>query len=144
MCKAIFNKGKIKTDLTRQRKHVIQMNQSEIKYLVNKLNEINYFRFTRHSNNKMEELDIIASDLSPLLHNFEPKHIIEFNNGRGDESRVLVRSDDEIVSEEGIKINLCFVVDIHTHTIVTVYVNRSNDNHSTLNLNYYTKHLKVI
>lgn len=51
--------------------------------------------------------------------------------------RALIRSS-KIHEVNGMKLNMCVVVEFTTKQVITAYMNRVDDSHDTINMNRYT------
>lgn len=73
--------------------------------------------------------------------------IVEYNevfvNGYMQSRRVLLRST-QVTKHKGKYVNMCFVIDIDTLTVVTSFPCAVNDNHKTLRKELYTETLNII
>lgn len=144
MCKTIFEKGTIKTNKEVNRKHISQMNRKEIEYLVKELNNLDNLKLSNHAWDKVYMIGLNISNIKRLLHKYNQENIIEYNTGRGNGSRVLVRDSKAIITDEGIKVHVCYVIELKSSQVITAYINKSSDYHSTLQYDNYNRYLKII
>lgn len=145
MCKRIVVRGAISTNKNVERKHVTQMSNEEIDYLVDLLNDLDYLQFTNYSYGRLDALGIDEDYLTNMLHKFNDEMVIEFNTGKsGYDKRVLIRDTKVVFSDKGEPLNVCAVISVPTNKVITLYVNDLNDNHSTINFDYYNEDLKII
>lgn len=155
--KAEYYRGKVKATNGQRKKHVSQMTKDEIHYLSEKCKNIPQKKVTisKHLLQKgisFNQVDILNTLQSPNLHSL----IIEYNetpkkNGSLD-SRVLIRSniskDVQFQTKYGkvftAPAQMCFVISLKTYEVITVYWNKTNDSHTTMDWSRYQKHLKII
>ena len=144
MCREYLPIGVRRTQKERNRKLHTQMTNEEKVYLTNKVNKVNRLVPTRHSQEKMDMLDISLDYIAEILHTIKPNQIVEYNTGRGNESRVLVKDNRIIITDTGKKVNGKYVIDVNTGRLVTVYINKVGDKHKTIDMSLYNKDLKII
>ena len=144
MCKEYMPIGDRRTQKDRNRKLHTQMTSQEKAYLTNKVNKVNRLVPTRHSQEKMDMLDISLDYIAEILHTIKPSQVVEYNTGRGNESRVLVKDNRVMTTDTGKKVNGKYVIDIKTGKLVTVWINGVNDTHKTIDMSLYDKDLKIL
>ena len=144
MCKEYMPIGVRRTQKDRNRKLHTQMTNEEKVYLANKVNKVNRLVPTRHSQEKMDMLDISLDYIAEILHTIKPSQVVEYNTGRGNESRVLVKDNRVMTTDTGKKVNGKYVIDIKTGKLVTVWINGVNDTHKTIDMSLYNKDLKIL
>ena len=126
------------------RKHISQMSKKEIKYLNNKLSHITKLNMTEHVIEKSFCRNISSEDIDRMLKNIDSANIIEYNTDTVKRyNRVLVRTAI-IYTVNNESYNLCGIVDIDTHHLVTVYWNKVTNYHSHLDMREYYKSLKIV
>ena len=150
MRKGNINRGYVKTTVNQQKKHYTQMSKEELTFLKSQIQNIKDIKPSWHLENKasieykMEDVFKVVTDLD--LEN----RIIEFNTtpSRGAiDKRVLLRSKEVYsvdINGKQTNCNLCFVISIKTHELITVYYNEYNDSHNTIDWKRYDKNLKII
>lgn len=141
---AIINKGTKKTQKGRNRKHYSQMIEEEIIFLTNWANMIQQVSICEHAKEKLEQINIDIKFLNKLLGNISSFNIIEYNTGKGNEQRVVIKDYRTVNTKEGLKVNACYVIELNSRTLVTTWVNEIGDDHNTLDLNNYNADLKII
>ena len=152
VCKV--NWGKVSTTQNQYKKHYSQMNSRELKYLVNKVKSIRHYQLSTHLLEKID-LGLVSFDLEQverLLNGIKQDMIIEYNYNQLNHSRrVLIRDNKsvEVKVREKDKCeirpcNLCLVVDIDSHIVITGYYAYANDNHATLDWSRYSRYLKIL
>ena len=150
MRKGNINRGYVKTTVNQQKKHYTQMSKEELAFLKNQIQNIKDIKPSWHLENKtsikykMEDIFKVVNDLD--LEN----RIIEFNTtpSRGTlDKRVLLRSKEVYsvdINGKQTNCNLCFVISLKSHELITVYYNEYNDSHDTIDWNRYDENLKII
>lgn len=138
----VFSKKRTQKD--RDRKLYTQMNKLELTYLKDQLNKINSFETTFHADDKFYELQLSKDYIYNLIGKFDIENIIEYNTGRGNERRVVVKDLTPIKCDNGKEVVAKYSIDLDSGVIVTVWVNLINDNHKTIDMTYYNKNLKII
>lgn len=144
-----FKRGTISQTEGQIKKHYSQFTKEEYLFLKNKLQNLNKERIVEsyHLSTKFIGYDI---DVVKELPYKDDIYIIEYNQTPTRDyidRRILVRSKESYdVNIKGkiIKCNLCVVFSIVTNEIITIYWNKENDNHRTLNTTRYNKDLKII
>lgn len=143
MCKDNIKNGYRTTNKEVQRKHYTQMTENEIIYLTNKLNILNSLAPVKHAQDKLDLLDIQLKYIRKILHNIKTYQILEYNTGKGDDQRVLIRDVRILITDKKTRVNANYVIDINTGKLVTVFVNEVQDRHEKLDLGYYNKELRI-
>ena len=149
---AKYNKGVVKKTIGQKKKYFTQMNKFELRYLRNKVENLDNIYFSKHA--LTNGVDVTIEQIKNTINGYN--FIIEYNettnqNGKVDR-RVLMRSstiynvdfkraDGSIVKGNA---NLCFVISIITGKIITTYYNYIRDNHDTIDYRRYDKNLKII
>jgi hypothetical protein len=110
------------------RKHRDHMTSQEEK-VIYKLIKSNIYRLSEHAKIKMIERDILNEYINDSLRKFE---IIELH-WKNRTPRVLIRNQREINGY-----SICLVIDLLHKEIITVYKNKFEDNHYTLDEGIYT------
>jgi hypothetical protein len=155
--KAEYYRGKVKATNGQQKKHVTQMTREEISYLVQKCKNIPLQKVTISKHLLQKGISFKKADILTTLQTSNLNSlIIEYNetpksNGSTDK-RVLIRSniskDVEFETKNGKKFTspaqMCFVISLKTYEVITVYWNKSNDGHTTMDWSRYQKHLKIL
>lgn len=144
MAKAKYFKGQRTTTKGQQKKLYTQMTEAEIDYLYTKLQAIDKIYLTTHMFDKLRLYDLNLDIIYESLKRATKESIIEYNNGRGNQRRVLIRDTKPIQTEEGDVINASMVFDLDTHDLVTIWVNSLDDRHENVDMHYYNKNLKII
>ncbi len=154
-----YNIGCIKRTENQRKKHVSQMTEDEIRFLVKKIKRVDpqKIRASAHLIEKAKQIDFRIEDISRMLqaNNIE-KYIIEYNetlvyDGTLDR-RVLLRNVDSTnITFCGdnrkpfvAPANMCFVISLISHRIITVYWNMDCDKHKTIDWGRYDNTLKII
>lgn len=148
-----FKRGQVNTTPMQFKKHVSQMNKSEIRTLSKRVKAIPNLFLSNHVINKVQddELSFQPAAIVESLRNVGLQSIIEYNvvpspTGHMDH-RILIRTEREFVTSingSDVACNLCFVLSLDTGRIVTVYWNEARDAHSNVDMDRYTKGLKVV
>ena len=150
MRKGNINRGYVKTTVNQKKKHYTQMSKEELTFLKSQIQNIKDIKPSWHLENKasieykMEDVFKVVTDSD--LEN----RIIEFNvtPSRGAlDKRVLLRSKEVyLVDIDGKEVdcNLCFVISLKSHQLITVYYNEYNDSHDTIDWKRYDENLKII
>lgn len=145
MAKAIYHKGVRTTTKGQQKKHYTQMTQEEIDYLYNEILKISRLRVQSHMWDKIDKYELDAFFVRNILDRITKESIVEYNNGKRHERRVVLADKrNPIEASDGSTMYLTVVIDIDDQYFVTLWVNDINDNHDTLNMNYYDKNLQII
>ena len=145
MAKARFQAKGVKTTTKGQsKKYYTQMTQEEINYLLAEVAKIDRVFLQKHVCDKCRLFDIDPGYIQNIFHSMTKDNLIEYNNGRGKERRVVFQDHNIIECEGGEKVYLTFSVGLDTHDIVTVYMNDIYDNHLNVNMKAYDKNLKII
>lgn len=135
-----------RTDKKQKRKHVSQMTIHEKKrcerMLYDSLRVYGKFSISKHALEKRYEKIPLALLKSLILNKNISRHVIEYNikylphDDRVDE-RVVVRIPCNN------KVDICMSISIISGRIITVYYNKKNDNHDTIDLSYYDSKLLI-
>lgn len=154
--RGIYNKGYVKKTNGQVKKHRVQMTDTEIDYLNEKIKSMidKDIYFSRHAQNNgitatLEQvIDVLNRESIKdyiVEYNETPfKGVIEHRVLIRDSKRVMVKYNEGKDNEFSALSNLCFVLCIDNGKIVTTYYNVDNDSHDTLNLYRYDKNLKII
>lgn len=116
------------------RKHFTQMTTEETKFLAARVQATKTWGFTNHARVRMTERHASGFDVLKAIAQFD---VIEANFDRG--SKVLVRGKGQVDGKQ-----VCAVLAPEDHRVVTVYFNRANDKHSTINMNAYEASVDVL
>lgn len=141
-----FQTGLIKRTEGQRKKHYSQLTQDEYKVLRNKLANVRQqwlrkgVTLSYHLQEKMMLNETIFS-LDEAMKCIMFGQIIEYNTTDTDK-RVLLRST-QTISHEGKLFNQCIVVSLKTFSVVTSFLNYTDDNHTSINLARYDKTLEV-
>lgn len=147
-----FKKGEVSRTVGQVKKHVSHMSDSEKTKIHSALEGIKDFTYSYHVQEKMakEGLGFRKEYIAHALRTPEDRNIIEYNqttlNSGNVSHRIVVRSSETYRTNiEGTPTdcNICFVVDVNLHKIVTVYWNEANDHHHTINPKRYTPELQL-
>lgn len=145
MAKAIYHKGVRTTTKGQQKKYYTQMTQEEINYLYNEILKISRLRVQSHMWDKIDKYELDAFFVRNVLDRITKESIIEYNNGRGQERRVVLEDKrNTIEASDGSTMFLTVVIDIDKQCFVTLWVNDINDTHDTIDMKYYNENLKII
>lgn len=117
------------------RKHSSQMNKSEKQIIRDFVSNGKKYNYTKHAELRKSEKNIADIEVARCI---SYNDIIEFHFV-DDSKRVLLRGKN---TENGY--HVCVVVDLDTHDIITVYKNRNNDNHFTLDESEYDKSYNLL
>lgn len=145
MLKAEINVGEVKITKGQLKKHFTQFTNKELALLENKVSKlnINYVWGSVHLKEK-KAITYNPQDIQKVIKNHQ---IIEYNvtkrrDGRIDK-RAVLRGKDVVETDKGL-MNLCVVLSLKNNAIVTAYYNSAlEDTHKNLNMNRYTKNLKI-
>lgn len=154
--KAMYNIGYVKRTEGQKKKHILQMNSRERRFLEEVLGEIdvNELYLSSHVKNKKDTTTISKGLIKEILNKRVSDLIIEYNetvrNGRL-ERRILLRDDScrkiKFFRKDGSSFetmaNLCFVITT-TGKVVTAYWNKVGDNHKSIDFSRYNKGLQII
>ena len=113
------------------RKYYLDFKTQEERILNTYLNK-NY-KLTNYTIFRKKDRIITSDEIQRAIHNCK---IIEFHYK--DSNRILVRGNK---NENGY--NICAVLNLDDSTIVTVYYNKINDNHCTLNTCNYSAYVNI-
>lgn len=117
------------------RKHFSHLTSEEKTFLNSFLTKDNKeYRAINHAIIRSKEKIITNESVDRAIHNGK---IVEYHYKQG--NRVLVRGN---VNEDGY--NICVVIDCDTLEILTVFFNKENDAHVTLNKSLYRKNFDVL
>ena len=157
MFKGEYYKGLVKKSSEQVKKHITQMKQEEIRFLVARLKSLNPKRLivSKHLMNKTNVV-FKSEDVRDIIKDKRLKYlIIEYNEikiGNEIDKRVLIRGRRNVnvlyirsdgTFFEGLS-NLCAVISLNKNCIITCYWNLSNDAHKSIDLNRYNKDLPII
>lgn len=147
-----INRGLVKVTKNQQKKHYTQFSLEEKEYLVSALRNIDTSKIipSKHLASKLD-VTYKMEDIQEVLKDNNLKDmIIEYNvtiTREGVDKRVLLRSKKSfpvIIKNNTVDCNICFVISIINNEIITVYYNKQDDNHNTVDFNRYNKNLKII
>ena len=156
--KQILEMGRIKTTKNQQKKHYLQMGNSEKQYLKNKIDNIDLTKITISNHllikNSRNQTNYNKDDIIQTLQN-KNYNIIEYNEVEGEKNdcRVLVRSiatslieftDKNTLNKTKEKANICFVISLINLRIITAYWNKESDNHKNIVWSRYNNNLEII
>lgn len=145
MAKAVYHKGERTTTKGQQKKYYTQMTQEEINYLYSEILKIPRLRVQGHMWDKIDKYELDAFFVRHILDRITKESIIEYNNGKGHERRVVLSDKKNLIeASDGSTMYLTVVIDIDKECFVSLWVNDINDTHDTLNMNYYNKNLQII
>lgn len=150
---ANFKFGQDRTSKNQLKKHYSQLSKDDVDKIINKFKGDKNIRYSNHVRKKVRDENLKIDDvlIRETLRNLESKNIIEYNsNVYADGSvnnRVLIRSSKAVevyssYSNSMESCNICFSID-ENHNIVTVYWNRANDSHRSVDYSKYSKDLDV-
>lgn len=150
MRKGNLNKGHVKITFNQKKKHYTQMSAEELAFLKLQIHKIKHLKSSWHLKNK-NHIKYDIKDIWKVINdeNIE-KRIIEFNKThtkRMIDKRVLLRSKEVYpvnINGKIIDCNLCFVISLINHKLITVYYNESSDYHDTIDWKRYDKNLKIV
>lgn len=122
-----------------EKKHIKQMKKEEVRLIREKIKnkyDLNNLNISPHYLDRVDE-NLRGLVLSSYIDRTILKgNIIEYKILRVDDGNVYER----IVLRDKIAINgfnICLVYEVTTNSLITVWLNHYNDNHTTLNLNKY-------
>ena len=157
MVKAYFAKGVQRITAQQTKKHISQMSEEEVNYLVDQLHRYTkYIQRSHHVARKVAEGDMFDIPLSDIMETIKSKdvgkNIVECNetghkNNGKIYQRVLLRLNKEYMVDIGGVDTLCHafaVVEIKTKQLITTYVNAIDDTHTTLNTDRYDPNMVII
>lgn len=129
-----------------KKKHISQMTKKEVLILKRRLSVLDgsKIHLTRHAINQInsKNLRLNKSDIIDMIYDSEIiEYKLEFDSQYNlvNES-ILLRSNKSW--QNGI--NVCMVLGMRNYGIITVWGNRINDNHETIDMTYYNKNVKII
>lgn len=134
---------RVKTTNNQIKKHISQMTAQESTILHTLISNLDSheMRITNHAKNHISFIN--RSIVSQTLQAFD---VIEFNV-TNNKPRVLIRSRKQlnIVTERGMdKANICLVISIEENSVITAYVNCTNDNHKSIDMSRYDESINII
>jgi len=110
------------------------MSPKELHYLRSEINKLNTFDFTDYAQIRMKERNVEPED---VLKSIYYGKVIEAHNNNSQVIRVLLRHQ---VNEYYI----CTVIDLFKKSIITVYKNKKEDDHFTLNWSQYEWYVDIV
>ncbi len=118
------------TGVTNRRKHVVQMSRYEADSMTRFIQTVRGWQGLNqtHITDRKNKWNVTDSEILIALRDGE---IIEVHNNVAPEVRAVVRADIGMRS-------ICVTVSLTTKTVVTMWVNTTNDQHSTLRLEEYS------
>ena len=116
------------------RKHVSQMTEVEVGFLKSELEKIPNWRTSLYTEKRLRERG--GHERIPM-ETISCGEIIEFHR-KDNDNRVLIRGTKRYHKDVP-----CIVYSINTGDVVTVYWNRWNDDHRTINMSRYDEALDV-
>lgn len=126
-----------------KRKHCSQMNDFEMKSIMDKLENIERWNIRTHALDRIEEKGINATynDLVSMIDNSSIlEYKIDYNQKMNRcEERVLLRANSVV----NVKYNLNVVYSITQRAIITVWINEIDDKHETLDWSIYDENMMV-
>ena len=126
-----------------KRKHCSQMNDFEMKSIMDKLENIERWNIRTHALDRIEEKGINATynDLVSMINNSSIlEYKIDYNQKMNRcEERVLLRANSVV----NVKYNLNVVYSITQRAIITVWINEIDDKHETLDWSIYDENMMV-
>lgn len=117
-----------------KRKHYTQMSPKELHYLRSEIDKLGTFDFTDYAEVRMKERDVAIED---VLKSIYYGKIIEVHNNNYKVIRVLLRYQMN-------EYYICTVVDLFKKSIITVYKNKKEDDHFTLNWSQYEWYVDIV
>ena len=127
------------------KKHVSQLTPNELSLLqiiVSNLQSQQLY-LSKHAYSHIPNLT-----LDEVYYTLSDCSIIEFNITNGDSPRLLVRANNpthcHIKNGVEIDYDLCCVIDLSTHVVVSCWLNQSIDTHSTLMYDRYDSSINVV
>lgn len=133
-----------RTDKRMDRKYYGQMTKVEIDYLKDEFNKLKDVKACDHANDRLKEYDTTLDQLRKLLGRAKSYNIIEYNTGRGNERRVVIKDFTPIETKDGRYVNALYSIDIDRGEVITMWVNWVGDSHKTLDMSIYNANLKII
>lgn len=110
------------------RKHTDQMTSMERQRLTDLVLQNTKYILTEHAKRKQNERDIDNIEIGRCI---KFGNIIEFHFVN-DSKRILMRKNNTVKDY-----NICVVIDIETHEIITTYKNSCGDNHRSIDMTNY-------
>jgi hypothetical protein len=150
-----YSLGTIKTTTGQQKKHISQMKNQEVSYLLNKINKLNFSRLYVSKHLLEKDISFKVADIYTILKTNDYE-IIEYNETEMFDSldqRVLIRSkaqflvqfiDEKTGRKYNVQSNMCFVLSLRFNKVITLYWNMTKDSHKSINWKRYNSSLKVI
>lgn len=139
-----FNRGEIRRDDVHQvKKHHTQFTEIERVVLEHLLKAIAHGKvsISDHALNRLKTVSKVQ-----VYDALWTGRVIEANVTRG-EFRLLVRGSRTIsIYDQGIKkfANICAVVDVKSGRVITIFLNESGDNHSSIDMSRYDATLDIM
>jgi len=121
---------------TNRRKHVIQMNRREADEVTSFVNSVRTWKgFNQtHITERKAKWNVTDSEIVSALQTGE---IIEVHNNVPGELRAVIRQDIGLRS-------ICVTVSLTTKSVVTMWVNTTNDSHATLRMEEYGWQINLV
>lgn len=135
-----------RTDLKQKRKHYTQMTVHEKRrcerMLYDSLRVYGKFSISKHAEEKTHEKIPLSLLKSLILNKRISENVIEYN--------IKYLPYEDMVDERVVvripcsnKVDICMSISIISGRIITVYYNKKNDNHGTIDLSYYDSKLLI-
>lgn len=117
------------------KKHVRHMTKAEMNYLISKARTAQDVKVTKYTKERLKQRGGTKEDILHVLRN---GYLIEYHKKDG-KNRVLLRGVKRFLNDV-----LCVVFELDTNQIITVYWNRYDDNHYTLNESAYNRYVNIL
>jgi hypothetical protein len=127
------------------KKHVSQLTENELSLLQIIVSNLQYqeLYLSNHSYSHIPNLT-----LDEVYYTLSDCSIIEFNITNGDSPRLLVRANNpthcRIVDGIEIDYNMCMVIELKSHTVISVFCNECTDIHDSLDPRRYDASINVV
>ena len=124
-----------------KKKHVSQLTSNELSLLqiiVSNLQSQQLY-LSKHAYSHIPNLT-----LDEVYYTLSDCSIIEFNITNGDSPRLLVRANNPTHCCGEIDYNMCMVIELKSHTVISAYCNAHDDTHCTLDPSRYDSSINIV
>jgi len=135
----------VKVTPNQRKKHISQLNHTEkhlLQIIVSNL-QTQQLYLSKHAYSHIPNLT-----LDEVYYTLSDCSIIEFNITNNDSYRLLIKSNNPthccVVDGIEVDYNLCCVIDLVSHTVISCYCNQSTDSHLTLDHGRYDASINIV
>ena len=124
-----------------KKKHVSQLTPNELSLLqiiVSNLQSQQLY-LSKHAYSHIPNLT-----LDEVYYTLSDCSIVEFNITNGDSPRLLVRANNPTHCCGEIDYNMCMVIELKSHTVISVFCNECTDDHITLDPSRYDSSINIV